>query len=156
MQTMAELLAQQPFLAGMRPAHLERVSVYAHRSVFRAGARIFHEGGHATRCWIIRDGEVELDTTVPGHGTVTIEKLGPGPGAVLGWSWLFPPQTWHFGAVATEPVLTIEFKAPELLRLCEGDPQIGYELTRRFMAVVVDRLQTTRARLIAEYFSETS
>jgi len=154
MQTMAELLAQQPFLTGMRPAHLERISVYAHRSVFRAGARIFHEGGHANRCWIIRDGVVELDTTVPGRGTVPIEKLGPG--SVLGWSWLFPPYTWHFGAVATEPVLTIEFKAAELLRLCEGDPQIGYELTHRFMAVVVDRLQNTRTRLISEYFSETS
>ena len=154
MQTMAEQLAQQPFLAGMRPAHLERISVYAHRSAFRAGARIFHEGGHANKCWIIRDGEVEIDTTVPGRGPVAIERLGPG--SVLGWSWMFPPQTWHFGAVATEPVLTIEFKAPELLRLCEGDPQLGYELTKRFTAVVVDRLQTTRTRLIAEYFTQTS
>jgi CRP/FNR family transcriptional regulator, cyclic AMP receptor protein len=154
MQTMAEQLAQQPFLAGMRPAQLERLAVYAHRSVFRAGARIFHEGGHANKCWIIRDGEVELDTTVPGLGNVTIEKLRAG--AVLGWSWMFPPYTWHFGAVATQPVLTIEFKAAELLRLCEGDHELGYELTRRFMAVVVDRLQTTRARLIAEHVSQSS
>jgi CRP-like cAMP-binding protein len=154
MQTMAEQLALQPFLSGVRPAHLERLSVYAHRSVFRPGARIFNEGGRATRFWIIRDGSVELDTTVPGGGTVTVESLGAG--AVLGWSWMFPPFTWHFGAVATEPTLTIEFTAPEVLRLCEGDPALGYELTRRFMAVVVERLQTTRTRLIAEGFSTTA
>jgi CRP/FNR family cyclic AMP-dependent transcriptional regulator len=154
MQTMAELLAQQAFLSGMRPAHLERISVYAHRSIFRPGTRIFHEGGHANRCWIIRDGSVDLDTTVPGLGNVTVVRLRAG--AVLGWSWMFPPYTWHFGAVAAEPVLTIEFKAMELLGLCEGDPEIGYELMRRFMPVVVDRLQTTRARLIAEHFAESS
>ena len=154
MQTMAQLLASQPFLSGMRPAHLERMSFYAHRSVFRPGVRIFNEGGRANRFWIIRDGGVELDTTVPGRGTVTVETLGPG--AVLGWSWMFPPFTWHFGAVATQPTLTIEFTTPELLRLCEGEPELGYELTRRFMAVVVERLQTTRARLIAEGFPTTA
>jgi CRP-like cAMP-binding protein len=154
MQTMAQMLAQQPFLSGMRPAHLERVSYFAHRSIFRTGTRIFNEGGHANRCWIIRDGEVAIDTAVPGRGTLTVETLGPG--AVLGWSWMFPPHTWHFGAVATQPTLTVEFKAAELLRLCEGDPELGYELTRRFMAVVMERLQTTRARLINEYFPQAS
>jgi CRP/FNR family transcriptional regulator, cyclic AMP receptor protein len=49
MITMTDLLAEQPFLAGMRPAHLERLSSYACRSVFRAGAQIFHEGGRANR-----------------------------------------------------------------------------------------------------------
>ena len=43
---------------------------------------------------------------MPGRPDVAIETLGPG--AVLGWSWLFPPHTWQFGAVATEPTLTIE------------------------------------------------
>jgi CRP/FNR family transcriptional regulator, cyclic AMP receptor protein len=68
-------------------------------------------------------------------------------GAVLGWSWMFPPHTWQFSAVAVEPTLTIEFRGPDLLRLCEGEPELGYEVTRRLMAVVVQRLQTTRARL---------
>lgn len=147
MITMAELITGQPFFAGMRPIHLERLSYYARRSVYRAGMRIFAEGGHANRCWIIRDGAVRLYAHVPGKPDVVIETLGPG--AVLGWSWLFPPYTWQFAAVATEPTLTIEFAGTELRKLCAGDPELGYELTRRLMAVVVERLQATRARLIS-------
>jgi len=30
-----------------------------------------------------------------------------------------------------------------------NDPTLGYELTRRFMAVMLDRLQATRTRLLA-------
>jgi CRP/FNR family cyclic AMP-dependent transcriptional regulator len=71
-----------------------------------------------------------------------------GPGTVLGWSWLFPPYRWHLGATAMEPTLTIVFDAAGVRRLCEQEPAIGYELHRRFMAVVVDRLQATRLRLL--------
>jgi CRP-like cAMP-binding protein len=145
MITMADLLSEQPFFAGMRPAHLERLSYYARRSVFRGGARVFAEGGHAERCWIIRDGEVQLYAHVPGKQDIAIESLGPG--AVLGWSWLFPPYVWQFSAVAVRPTLTIEFTGTDLRRLCSGDPELGYELTRRLIGVVVERLQTTRARL---------
>ncbi|WP_460491381.1 hypothetical protein [Dactylosporangium cerinum] len=35
--------------------------------------------------------------------------------------------------------------------LCAADPAFGYELTSRFTAVVVERLQTTRVRLLDLY-----
>jgi CRP-like cAMP-binding protein len=149
MITMAALLAEQPFFAGMRPIHLERLSFYARRSVFRPGARVFNEGGHADRFWVIRAGRAQINTHLPGRPDAVIETLGPG--AVLGWSWLFPPQTWHFGAVTLEPTLTVELEAAGVLRLLQDDPEIGYELTKRFMAVVVERLQATRMRLIDVY-----
>jgi CRP-like cAMP-binding protein len=149
MITTADLLTEQHFLAGIRPIHLERLSYYARRSVFQAGRRVFNEGGHADRFWIIREGLVRLDTHLPDRDDVIVETLGAG--AVLGWSWLFPPHTWHFGAVAVEPTLTIEFDGPGVLRLCQGDPEIGYELARRFLTVVVERMQATRSRLIDAY-----
>jgi CRP/FNR family cyclic AMP-dependent transcriptional regulator len=149
MITMAGLLVEQPFFAGMRPVHLERLSYYARRSTFRAGARIFNEGGHANGFWLIREGTVQLDITLPDRGQVAVETLQPG--AVLGWSWLFPPYTWHFGALAVEPVLAIEFDGPAVQRLCEGSPELGYELTRRFLNVVFERMQATRMRMIKVY-----
>jgi CRP/FNR family transcriptional regulator, cyclic AMP receptor protein len=131
----------------MRPVHRERLSYYARRGVYRAGARIFSEGGQANRCWIIREGEVRLDARLPGRPDKVIETLGRG--AVLGWSWLFPPHVWQFGAVATQPMLAIEFSGSDLRQLCAGDPELGYELTRRLVGVVVERLQATRARLVS-------
>jgi CRP-like cAMP-binding protein len=145
METVYEMLAAQPFLAGLSPRQLDRLSVWSARSMFHAGTRLFEEGGRADRFWIISEGHVTLDTRVPG-ATVVVDTLGPG--AVLGWSWLFPPYRWHFGASAVETTLAIELDGPGVRSLCERDPAIGYQLVSRFVAVVVDRLQATRLRLL--------
>jgi CRP/FNR family transcriptional regulator, cyclic AMP receptor protein len=147
MITAQDLLTAHPFLNGLRDDRLARLSAWAHRSPFHAGALIFAEGGHADRFWLIRDGLVRLETHVPGRGDVEIDTLGPG--TVLGWSWMFPPRRWHFTATAVEPTLTVELSGPGVLRVCEVDPELGYDLSQRFMRVVIDRLQSTRARLIA-------
>jgi CRP/FNR family transcriptional regulator, cyclic AMP receptor protein len=146
MITTYDLLASHPFLSGIAEERLVRLSTWARRSPFHAGARVFSEGGHADRFWLIRDGLVRLETRVPGRGDVEIETLGPE--TVLGWSWLFAPYRWHFGAVAVEPTLTVELDGGGVRRLCDDDPALGYDLTRRFMSVVVERLQATRIRLL--------
>ena len=149
MESAYDLLSTQPYLAGLTPTQLDKLSFWSKKSVFHAGARLFEEGGRADRFWIIREGHVTLDTHLPGRGEVIVETLGPG--AVLGWSWLFAPYRWHFGASAVETTLTIELDGPGVRSLCEHDPVLGYELVRRFMAVVVERLQATRLRLLDLY-----
>jgi CRP-like cAMP-binding protein len=145
-ETAYDLLAAQPFLAGLSQAHLQRLSYTASRTVLHAGTRVFSEGSRADRFWLINRGRVDLDTSVPGRGNVVVESLGAG--AVLGWSWLFPPYRWHFGAVAVETTFAVSLDAFEVRRLCDADHELGYQLTRRFMQVVVERLQATRRRLL--------
>ena len=142
-------LAAHPFLDGLTDRQLERLSRWSKRSMFHGGNRIFEEGNRADRFWLIRDGAVNLDTHLPGQGTVVVETLGPG--SVLGWSWLFHPYRWHFGATAVQTTLTIEIEGPAVRQMCEEDPQLGYDLTNRFMKVVVERLQATRLRLLDLY-----
>jgi CRP/FNR family transcriptional regulator, cyclic AMP receptor protein len=149
METAYDMLAAQPFLAGLPDDHLERLSYLTSRSVFHTGNRVFSEGSRADRFWLITRGKVNLDTHVPGRGDVVVETLGPG--SVLGWSWLFPPYRWHFGAVAVETTFTLGLDGAGVRRLCEQDHQLGYELTSRFMQVVVERLQATRMRLLDLY-----
>jgi CRP-like cAMP-binding protein len=148
-QTTYDLLAAHPFLAGMTSKQIDRMSMWGHSALFHAGSRIFDEGGRADRCWLIIEGAVRLDTHLPEHGDVTVETLGPG--TVLGWSWMFPPYRWHFAATATRLTHTVVLDGPGVRRLCEEDPVLGYELTRRFMQVVVDRLQQTRQRMLDAY-----
>jgi CRP-like cAMP-binding protein len=147
--TTYDLLAVHPFLDGLKRPQLERLAHWGHRSLFQAGARVFSEGGKAERFWLIREGSVALDMYIPGRGDVVIETLGPG--TLLGWSWLFPPYRWHLGATAVAQTLTIEFDGTEVRRLCSEDTQLGYELYRRFIHVVVSRLQATRLRLLDLY-----
>jgi CRP-like cAMP-binding protein len=151
--TTRDLLAAHPFLEGMTPKQLDRLAAWGRRAAFHAGTRIFSEAGTADRFWLIRDGQVALDTHLSGRDGTVVETLGPG--TVLGWSWFFPPYRWHFGATSVEPTLTVELNGKGVRRLCAEDPELGYELARRFLMVVVDRLQATRTRLLDPHGSRS-
>ena len=140
---------QHPFLAGLAPQHAAALERAARSASYRAGTRIFAEGTPADRFWLLLNGHVQLEARVPGRGAVIIESLPPT--SVLGWSWLFPPYTWHFGATAVANTSAIEFDAEQVRQACDADPTLGYELLRRFVHVVVDRLQSTRVRLLDLY-----
>ena len=143
------LVIAHPFLNGLPPPLLQPLVEHATWTVFGPGQRIFAEGGTADRFWLIEDGEVALEIQVPGRGLVTIETLGPW--TVLGWSWLDPPYRWRFGATARRATSAIEVNALSLRQRLAQDPQLGYALTRKFLDVVVDRLQSTRLRLLDLY-----
>src|SRR5579859_2226847 len=114
--------------------------------IFPARSRLFEDGGYASRFWLIRSGHVWLDLNVPGEGPVGIETIGMGE--LLGWSWLFPPYTWAFGAVAATEVEAFEFDAAAVREHCQADAGLGYEVNRRITAVLAKRLKATRIRLV--------
>ncbi len=142
-------LAGHEFLRNLPSSQVAQLATVAELQDVPAGHRFFEEGRHAGRFWLLREGRVMLDLHVPGRGDVIIESLGPG--TVLGWSWLFPPYEWRFGASAVEPVGAIVLDATAVRAMCTADPALGYELTRRFSAVMLDRLQNTRLRLLDLY-----
>lgn len=76
---------------------------------FAEGTRLFREGGHADRLWIVRSGTVALDVHVPGRRAAVVESLGAGE--LVGCSWLVKPRTWRLGAEAMTPVRAYEFDA---------------------------------------------
>ena len=142
----AEALSGHPFLHGMSRDHLTVLAGTARDVTFPARHRLFEDGGSAARFWLIQSGHVTLDLHVPGQGRMKIETIGMGE--LLGWSWLFPPYRWAFGAVAARRVEAFEFDARMVRACCESDPALGHELTRRLACVVAKRLQATRVRLI--------
>jgi CRP/FNR family transcriptional regulator, cyclic AMP receptor protein len=139
-------LATHAFLHGMPRGQLDTLAAVATDVTFPARHRIFEEGGHASRFWLIRSGCVLLDLHVPERGTVVVEPVCMGQ--LLGWSWLFPPFRWAFGAVADGPVTAFEVNAAAARACCAADPALGYELTRRLAEVVARRLEATRIRLL--------
>jgi CRP/FNR family cyclic AMP-dependent transcriptional regulator len=149
MSSIRESLEEYPFLDEMPPEWTGRLAGLGRRVTFHNGQRIFAENQRAERFWLISKGKVGLDIHVPGRGDVLIETLPPG--SVLGWSWMFPPYRWHFGAVAGDLVHAIEFDGVEVMRTCREDPALGMDLMRRFVALTVERLQAARSRLIELY-----
>lgn len=147
--TPLDVLREHPFLTGLPPECLPRLTGYARPVVWHPGHRVFRAGQPAERFWLLSGGEVALDFPVPGRGDIGIETIGTG--GVLGWSWIFPPYRWQFGAVAVRRTTTVEFSAEGVRRLIESDDALGRQLTLRLMAVVVDRLQASRGRLLELY-----
>jgi CRP/FNR family transcriptional regulator, cyclic AMP receptor protein len=143
----AAALAAHPFLHGMSHDQLSVLAEAARDVSFPARYRLFEDGGNATRFWLIQSGHVSLDLDVPGEGPVVIETIGMGE--LLGWSWLFPPYKWTFGAVAASALEAFEFNAPMVRERCAADHELGYELNQRVSRVLAKRLQATRIRLIA-------
>jgi CRP-like cAMP-binding protein len=149
MRTIDALLAEIPSLAGLRDEHLELIAGCARNRVFAAGERLLHEGEPANQFYVIRSGDVALETYVPHHGALTIETLHDGD--LLGWSWLVAPYRTMFDARAMGETHAVSFDGACLRGKCEADHDLGYELMARFTAVIVERLQATRLRLLDVY-----
>jgi CRP/FNR family transcriptional regulator, cyclic AMP receptor protein len=142
----AATLAAHPFLHGISEDHLAVLVRAASDITVPARHRFFEDGGHATRFWLVQSGQVTVDVHVPGHGRMPVDTIGMGE--LVGWSWMFPPFTWAFGAVAASPVEAFEFDAPVVRECCASDPALGYEVTQRVAQVLTKRLKSARNRLI--------
>jgi CRP/FNR family transcriptional regulator, cyclic AMP receptor protein len=143
------LLGKHPWLAGLTPRRIEQVSRFAREVRLPAGQVLFSEGEHADRFWLIWEGRIALTLELPGRGTVLIETLGPGD--CLGWSWLFPPYRWRFGAVTVHTARMVEIEGPPVRALCDEDADLSAAIHRRVSAIAVERLQATRLRLLDLY-----
>ncbi|MEV3860649.1 cyclic nucleotide-binding domain-containing protein [Streptomyces sp. NPDC050095] len=129
--------------------HRDRLMRIARPVNFDIGTRLFEEGGHADRFWIVRTGTVALDMHVPGRRAAVIETLGHGE--LIGWSWLFAPHQWQLGAETTSPVRAWEFDATAVRSMCAADPAFGNSVAAWVGRVLAHRLQSARTRLLDLY-----
>ncbi|MGW3678803.1 cyclic nucleotide-binding domain-containing protein [Streptomyces prasinus] len=139
-----------PSLPRALPAeHRAKLLETAREVSFPQGTRLFEEGGHADRFWVVRTGTVELDMHVPGRRAAVIERLGHNE--LVGWSWLYSPHVWHLGAEAATPVRAYEFEAAAVRALCGDEPALGRDLAQWVGRVVAHRLHCARVRLLDLY-----
>jgi CRP/FNR family cyclic AMP-dependent transcriptional regulator len=114
---------------------------------FEVNQWIFRERGKADAFYLIHEGRVAVETSVPEHGMTTIQRLGTGD--ALGWSWLLPPFRWHFSARALAPTELVALRSSYLLFKAKEFPEFGYELVLRVADVLSQRLRATRLQLAA-------
>ncbi|MFY1679750.1 MULTISPECIES: cyclic nucleotide-binding domain-containing protein [unclassified Streptomyces] len=136
-------------LTALPPHQRHRLTDLAREVAFPEDAHIFEAGEPADRFWVIRSGAVSLTQRTGTPRPVTVAGLGPGD--LLGWSWLFPPYRWDFGAEAFSPVRAHEFDAERVLALCEAEPDVGLVLVRSVAEILAHRLEATRGKLIEQY-----
>jgi len=148
-QTIEQLLAEAKAFNGMSSQHLELIAGCAQNVTFADGEYLMREGDPADSFYVVRLGRVALEIFVPQRGGVTVETVEGGD--LVGWSWLTPPYKVHLDARAVGSVHVVAFDAACLRGKADRDPVLGYELMRRFIPVIVERLQATRLRMLDVY-----
>jgi len=143
------IIREHPFFADLEEGFCNLVCGCAKNARFESGQYVFREGESADQFYLLRQGRVALQLSSPGRGAVTFLTLGEGE--IVGVSWLIPPYRWSYDAKTLEPTRAIAMDAACLRQKCEADHDLGYEMMKRFMPILIQRLQATRMQILDVY-----
>jgi CRP/FNR family transcriptional regulator, cyclic AMP receptor protein len=153
METLEQILAQHPFFEALEPEYLKLLVGCASNVRFEAGAYIFRRGEQANQFYLLRQGRAALEIFSPQRPPIIIATLERDD--VLGWSWVVAPYFWRLDARAVEPTRAIALDGKCLRTKCEENHDLGYELLKRFVHIVEQRLEATRLQLLDVYAPHT-
>lgn len=149
MKGIEQIVREHPFFQGLDEAFCDLVCTCARNVRFDSGEYLLHEGGVADTLYLIRHGHVALEIAVPGRPAVRFQTLGDDE--LVGISWLVPPYRWAYDARAVELTRAIAMDAGCLRDKCESDHELGYEVIKRLMPILIGRLQATRMQILDVY-----
>jgi CRP-like cAMP-binding protein len=141
-----KLLRSLAFTRGLEPTDLERLADIARPVEWKAGQAVFREGDRDDFLYLLVEGQVALEITVPPRGRVRI--LTVGPGELFGWSSVYYQKPKTAGATTMEPTRALALDTTRLREWSEADSRFGYWLARRLLQVISERLQATRIQLL--------
>jgi CRP/FNR family cyclic AMP-dependent transcriptional regulator len=149
MEGLERVVLEHPFFAGLEKELGAVISGCARNLRFEAGQYLFHEGDPADEFYLVRHGVVALEICPPGGECLMISTVPEGE--IVGASWLVPPYRWVHDARAVQLTRAIGLDAKCLREKCEADHHLGYEMMKRFVPILLKRLQATRLQLLDVY-----
>lgn len=139
-----EILAEHPFFEGMSAETMDFIAPCAEYREYPRRAFITLIGEPAEELILISQGAAALEMDA-GNRTITIQTVEAG--SAIGWSWVEEPRISHYDVRVLEDCGVIAINAACLQERCERDKVFGYEIYKRLIRIVVDRLKTTRVQL---------
>lgn len=146
MEPLEQLLAEHPFLEGLTLPHLSRLAQCAELRQFAANEFLFREGEEFKEFFLVRHGQVAMEIFTARRGPIVIQTRQEGD--ILGWVGLPPPFQWNYDARAMVITRTISLKVDCLLRACEEDHDLGYELLKRFISRLAQHFKSLKLQLL--------
>jgi CRP/FNR family cyclic AMP-dependent transcriptional regulator len=121
----AESLPDYPLFRSLSVQHRQTLAQCSQRASFDTGDKVVETGDLTEGFFVVTGGSISLESpdTYPAEHVRTL-----GPGDILGWSWLFPPDYWQFNAVAKEATEAIFFSTSRLCQACDKDRNFGFQL----------------------------
>ena len=148
-QSIAEYLSAHEFFSELSEDVLKFLCECASAREIKKEQILFRQGERADKFYVIRNGRISVQ--IPALMGPTLEIQALGQDQVLGWSWLISPYQWNFQAKAEEDSELLEFDGTAVLARCEQEPKFGYELLKRFAALMSERLDAARQKMMDEW-----
>ncbi len=146
MTPLQEMISSHPFLAGTDARFEHLFFDTALFEQYGAERFVFRAGEPANRFYLVHSGRIALESSEPGEEKRIIQTVGAGE--ALGWSWLFAPYLWHFGARTVGPSEAISLNADYLRQMIADNPAFGRDLVLRISEVLLKRLNATHAQFL--------
>ena len=102
MKTIEDLIRAHPFFKDFSDNHLKLIAGCGKNQVFEAQQWIAKQAEPADHFFLIREGEVGITAFNNPQTLNILQTLSSGE--IFGWSWLFEPHEWMFGAKALSRV----------------------------------------------------
>jgi len=147
--SLKQVLSEAPVFGGMSDDFIERLAGHGAERSVENGEVLFRIGEPAKNFYLLIDGEVSIEIPALTGPTLQVQRLKPV--RVLGWSWLLPPFKWSFNARAETDSKVVEFDGEAVLKDCEANPEFGYEVIKRFSALMAERLDAAHRKMMEQW-----
>ena len=145
-QPLERVVGTHPFARGLPPAYHRVLAACGAIRDIAAGQYLWRQGDRNVEAYLVLEGELALEITVPHEGTLSIETVGAGD--VAGCPALFHSARWGFDGRAVTALRTVVLNSRSLRAAIECDHELGYQLLERCTHSLVQRLNASRVKLV--------
>ena len=141
-----KLLSSCYLFKGLSDTRLQAVGAIAKEALIDKGQWLMHEGQQAETLFVLKNGSVELLTTVNGDFELPIAILRH-PGDCTGTSALLEPYEYSLSARCVENGVVVMIQQADLKQLMKKDHELGCAIMKNLAQHFLDRLKETRQEM---------
>lgn len=130
---------------GLRPEQMERLCGIAEVRRFEKGEYVQREGTDCDALYVVKQGRVLIEMTLPGNNVISIHTVMPGD--LFGWSAVVPPHRVTAASRCLEDCVIIAMPSADLQELFQQDVAIKAEVFEVLARTVGKRLTETREQV---------
>ncbi len=130
---------------GLNEAQLARLCEIAEECRFQKGDYVQREGAACDDMYVVREGRVLIEMTLPGNHVIATHTVTPGD--MFGWSAIVPPHKVTAASHCLEDCVTIRLPGQAMLALFKEDAKIKAEVFEYIAKAVAIRLTETRQQV---------
>lgn len=142
---------KHPFFRGLSDDFRNQITKLGKVTEFAKGKTVFRDGGKAEHFFLILKGKVNLIGVEQDIRFETEPEKRVfhtlGAGDVVGWSWVITPYRWRFDAVVEQNAELLAIDGVRLRRTMQVDHELGYEVYKRLVPIMNQRLIASRLKL---------